>query len=51
MFGAEHFLSNIIKEHDKKPVSTDGGGPWYPQACQFLQLNIIFILLLRKASV
>ncbi len=54
-FGAEHFLSNIIKEHDKKPVSTDGGGGgggmWYPWACQFLQLNIIFILLLRKASV
>ncbi len=53
MFGAEHFLSNIIKEHDKKLISTDGGGAGtlYPQACQFLQLNILFILLLRKASV
>ncbi|MER5175323.1 MAG: hypothetical protein ABJB76_06190 [Candidatus Nitrosocosmicus sp.] len=51
MFGAEHFLANIIKEHDKKLVATDGVGIWDPYACQCLQLNIIFILHLRKVSV
>jgi putative transposase len=38
MFVAERFLSNLIKDYDKHPVSTDGG-TWYPQACQFLKLN------------
>ncbi|MGN6630234.1 MAG: hypothetical protein ACTHKJ_10255 [Candidatus Nitrosocosmicus sp.] len=39
MFVAEHFLSNIIREYGKHPVSTDGG-TWYPpQACQFLKLE------------
>jgi putative transposase len=32
MFIAEHFLSNLLKEYGKHPVSTDGG-TWYPQAC------------------
>ncbi len=35
---AERFLSGIIKEYDKHPVSTDGG-TWYPQACRFLKLE------------
>ena len=40
MFVAERFLSNLIKDYDKHPVSTDGGGTWYPhQACQFLKLD------------
>ena len=40
MFVAEKFfLSTIVKEHDKCPVSTDRG-TWYPiQACRFLRLN------------
>jgi putative transposase len=38
MFVAERFLSNLIKDYDKHPVSTDGG-TWYPQACQFLKLD------------
>ena len=38
MFVAERFLSNLIKDYDKHPVSTDGG-TWYPQACQFLKLG------------
>ena len=38
MFVAEHFLSDIMKEHGKHPISTDGG-TWYPQACRFLNLN------------
>ena len=29
MFVAERFLSNIIREYGKHPVSTDGG-TWYP---------------------
>ncbi len=39
MFIAERFLSDMVKEYDKHPVSTDDGGTWYPQACQFLELE------------
>ncbi len=41
MFVAEHFLSGIIQEYGRHPVSTDdGGGTWYPlQACRFLKLK------------
>jgi putative transposase len=39
MFLAERYLSNLIKVHGKHPVSTDGGGTWYPMACQFLKLD------------
>ena len=38
MFVAERFLSGIIRDYGKHPVSTDGG-TWYPQACQFLKLS------------
>ena len=38
MFVAERFLSNLLKEYDKYPVSTYGG-TWYPQACRFLKLQ------------
>jgi putative transposase len=38
MFIVERFLSNVIKEYNKHPVSTDGG-TWYPQACKFLKLK------------
>ena len=38
MFVAERFLSNLLKEYGKHPVSTDGG-TWYPQACRFLKIN------------
>ena len=38
MFVAERFLSRIVKEFGKHPVSTDGG-TWYPQACGFLKLR------------
>src|SRR6476646_6585739 len=38
MFVAERFLSNLLKEYGKYPVSTDGG-TWYPQACRFLKLQ------------
>ena len=38
MFVAERFLSGLVKDYGKHPVSTDGG-TWYPQACEFLTLD------------
>jgi putative transposase len=38
MFVAERFLSDIVRNYGKHPVSTDGG-TWYPMACQFLGLK------------
>ena len=38
-FVAERFISSVIQIHGKHPVSTDGGGTWYPQACRFLNLK------------
>jgi putative transposase len=37
-FVAERFLSNIVRDYGKHPVSTDGG-TWYPMACRFLKLK------------
>ena len=38
MFVAERFLSWLVKDYGKHPVSTDGG-TWYPQAYEFLTLK------------
>ena len=38
MFVAERFLSGLVKDYGNHPVSTDGG-TWYPQACEFLQMD------------
>ena len=38
MFVAERFIANLVKNHGKHPVSTDGG-TWYPPACKFLKLK------------
>jgi putative transposase len=39
MFVVERFISNVIKEYGRHPVSTDGN-TWHPhQACRFLQLK------------
>ena len=38
MFVAEQFLSSLVQEYGKHPVSTDGG-TWYPQACKYLKLR------------
>jgi putative transposase len=38
MLIAERFLSTIVRDYGKHPVSTDGG-TWYPMACQFLGLK------------
>ena len=40
MLIAERFLSTIVRTMESMyPVSTDGGGTWYPMACQFLGLK------------
>jgi putative transposase len=39
MFVAERFLSDIRHVYGKHPVTTDGGGTWYPMACRFLKLK------------
>ena len=39
MFVAERFIADLVKDHGKHSVSTDGGGTWYPQACMFLKLK------------
>ena len=38
MLVAERFLSSVVRDNGKHPVSTDGG-TWYPMACQFLGLD------------
>ena len=38
---AKQFISSLVKIHGQHPVSTDGG-TWYPQACRFLRLPILF---------
>ena len=52
MLVAERFIiaSSLKNKFGKCPVSTDGGGTWYPQACQFLDVEYhISIPHLRKA--
>ncbi len=39
IFVAEMFLSRIVNDYGKHPVSTDDGGTWYPQTCGFLKLD------------
>jgi putative transposase len=39
MLVAERFTEGLAEIHGKRPVSTDGGGTWYPQACGFLNLK------------
>ncbi len=38
MFVAGRFIADLVKNHGKHPISTDGG-TWYPQACKFLKIN------------
>ena len=40
MLIAERFIASLIDKYGKHPISTDGGGTWYPpQDCQFLKLD------------
>jgi putative transposase len=32
-------LSSIVNEYGEHPISTDGWGTWYPQACKFLKIG------------
>jgi putative transposase len=51
MFVAERFLSKIVVEYGKHPVSTDGG-TWYPhQACRFLKLKHHIHSLFEKSII
>ncbi|MDR4489769.1 MAG: hypothetical protein R2685_02550 [Candidatus Nitrosocosmicus sp.] len=50
MFIAERFISDVIKNNGKHPVSTDGS-IWYPQACRFLKLKHHIILFFAKRKV
>jgi putative transposase len=38
MLIAERFLLGVIRYYGNHPVSTDGG-TWYPQACEFLNMD------------
>jgi len=38
MFIAERFIADLVKNHGKHPISTDGE-TWYSQACRFLKLR------------
>ena len=50
MLIAERFLSGVVRYYGNHPVSTDGG-TWYPQACEFLNMDHhIHSPLWRKAS-
>ena len=44
MFVAENFIRSLVEKYGKHMVYTDGG-TWYPQACNFLHLSSICILL------
>ncbi|MGA9171066.1 MAG: hypothetical protein WBZ20_13075 [Nitrososphaeraceae archaeon] len=35
----------LATEYGKHPVRTDGGGPWYPQACKFKIRPSSFVFL------
>lgn len=50
MFVAERFMSNIVNEYGKHPVSTDGG-TWYSRACRFLKLNHHIHSFLEKSII
>jgi putative transposase len=39
MLVAERFLKDLIKKYGNHPLSTDGGGTWYPQACRFVKIK------------
>ena len=38
MLIAERFLSGVVRYYGNHPISTDGG-TWYPQACEFLNMD------------
>jgi transposase-like protein len=39
MFVAEKFIRSLVSKYSRHTFYTDGGGRWYPQACNFLHLK------------
>ncbi len=50
MFVVERFLSGLVDEYGKHPVSIDGG-TWYRQACRFLNLKYHIHSSLEKSII
>jgi putative transposase len=48
---AERFLSKVIEEFGKHPVSTDGGTRYPQQACRFLKLQHHLHSLLEESLI
>ena len=46
---AQGFIQSLIREYGKRSISTDGG-PWYPQACIFLNVEHHFHSSFQKIS-
>jgi putative transposase len=46
---AQGFIQSLIREYEKRSISTDGG-PWYPQACRFLNVEHHFHCSYQKVS-
>lgn len=36
---AETFIKDLVRKYGKHSISTDDGGTWYPQACNFLNID------------
>ncbi len=51
MFVAENFIHSLIDKYGKHAVYTDGGGTWYPQACNFLNLKLRLHSPLEKSFI
>jgi putative transposase len=47
----ERFIVTLISIYGKHPVSIDGGGTWYPKACQFLKLKHHIHLPYEKSTI
>lgn len=48
---AERFLSVVVRYYGKHPVSTDGGGTWYSQVCEFLKMDHYINAPLKKSLI
>jgi hypothetical protein len=50
MFVTEQFLKGLIKKYGKHSISTDDGGPWYPQAHIVLMIKLNAIQIRAKSA-
>ncbi len=51
MLVAESFLKSLIKIYGKHIVYSDGGGSWYPEACNSLGLKHILHTPFEKSII